>query len=234
MSIEYPYYVYRHIRPDTGQVFYVGLGKNRRDTYRYERAYAKHDGNSFWMNIVNKLGGNYITEIMMEFNDLEECKQKEIELIALYGRRNKNIGTLVNLTDGGDGLAGFIATEEYRQKKREQVSNGKHPNFGKKLSAETCRRKSEALKGTRHFMYGKTLSDEWKDNIRKSKYGSGNPMFGKCGEQHHRAKVIINLENGIVYFGINEAAKAHNINPKTLYQYIDGTRINKTSLVGVN
>src|SRR5690606_30933697 len=154
---------------------------------------------------------DYKVEIVMEFNDYNECRQKEMELIKLYGRRNKNEGTLVNLTDGGDGTVGFIATEEYRRKKREQVSNGKHPNFGKKLSAETCRKKSIALKGENHHLFGKRLPKEWKDNMRKSKYGKDNPMFGKCAEKHPQSKMVINLESGIVYYCVREAAEAHNI-----------------------
>lgn len=43
------FYVYRHIRRDTGEVFYIGKGfKNR--------AYSFLNRNPYWHNIVNKCG----------------------------------------------------------------------------------------------------------------------------------------------------------------------------------
>ena len=41
------YYVYRHIRLDTNQPFYIGVGSGKRDTSTKSR-------NIFWHNITNK------------------------------------------------------------------------------------------------------------------------------------------------------------------------------------
>lgn len=110
------YYLYRHIRLDTGEPFYIGIGTKFTDrayTYKgiYRRAFVKSKRNNFWKSIVNKTG--YEVEILLESDDYKFINQKEIELITLYGRRDLNKGTLVNLTDGGDGVFNLISRNEY-------------------------------------------------------------------------------------------------------------------------
>lgn len=102
------YYLYKHVRLDKNQVFYVGIGTIKKKithlsikTNRYKRAYEKSNRNKYWKNIVNKT--NYKVEILLESDNLDFIKTKEIEFIKLYGRRDLKQGTLVNLTDGGDG-----------------------------------------------------------------------------------------------------------------------------------
>lgn len=226
-----PYYIYRHIRLDTNQVFYIGKGKLRKNSY--ERAYATSRRNQFWHNVVNKNGGKYEIEILMEFDNEVDCDNKEKEFIALYGRADLHKGTLTNLTDGGDGSTNIVCTEQTRQKLRARFSGKNHPNFGKKLSAETCRKKSEALKGKKHHLFGKKLTKKWKDNIRKSKFGVNNPAFGKTGFNSPVSKAVKNLKTGEIYGSIAIAAKAEGVSAKALYQYLDGTRKNKTDLVRI-
>ena len=49
---------------------------------------------------------------MFECTTREEAYQKEREFVALYGRVDKQTGTLVNRTDGGGWLKGAIWTTE--------------------------------------------------------------------------------------------------------------------------
>jgi hypothetical protein len=107
-------YVYRHIRLDTNEVFYIGVGSD--DNYR--RAHDTTQRNEFWKRIAEKTPH----EVDILFDDIvrDEALEKEKEFIALYGRRNINAGTLVNLTDGGEkGPNGWQPTEEQRAKMRE-------------------------------------------------------------------------------------------------------------------
>lgn len=113
------YYLYRHIRLDTNQVFYIGIG-SKRDSINYQkikteysRAYSKHERSEYWKNIVSKY--SYKIEIILESNDYEFIKQKEIEFIALYGRKDLKKGMLCNMTDGGDGIVNYIASDELRK-----------------------------------------------------------------------------------------------------------------------
>lgn len=99
-------YVYRHIRLDKNQPFYIGIGSDS----KYNRAYSKNNRNNYWNNIVNKF--DYRVDIIMDDLTWEEACDKEIELIELYGRIDLNLGTLVNLTNGGDGMSGINMTKE--------------------------------------------------------------------------------------------------------------------------
>lgn len=98
-----PFFVYRHIRLDTNQPFYVGIGKKPKKyngyNTEYKRAYTTSHRNSYWKNIVNKT--DYKVEILWESENLEEVQLKEIEFISLYGRKEDG-GTLANMTSGGE------------------------------------------------------------------------------------------------------------------------------------
>ena len=97
------YYTYIHIRNDTGKVFYVGKGTNK-------RAYSKHDRNDLWQKIVAKHG--YTVEIISEWETAEEAFQDEIRLIDRY----KNDGLAVaNFTLGGDGTTGHKHSTETKK-----------------------------------------------------------------------------------------------------------------------
>lgn len=98
MYTEYmDFYVYLHKRATDGKVFYVGKGT------RY-RATAKHGRSEFWKNIVAKHGlvVEYAQRGMQEWWAFE----LEQELISMYGREN-----LCNLTDGGEGASGCVASD---------------------------------------------------------------------------------------------------------------------------
>lgn len=234
MPLAQGYYIYRHIRPSDGTPFYIGRGRFRKDRNPIpERAQSKTSRNIYWQRIAEKEGG-FNFEIMLDGMSREEADQKEKEFIRLYGKA-KDGGMLANITDGGEGgQTIFEFTEEYRKIMSERVKGEKHPNYGRKLKPETIKKKSEAITGIKHYLYGKKLTEDWKNNIRKSKIGKNNPMYGKTGFNHPMGKPVINLENGIFYGSVQEAAKAHNVNPKTLYQYLDGTKKNKTMLMRVN
>ena len=92
--------VYEHLRNDTKEVFYVGIGKTER------RAYRKDNRNPYWKNIVNKVG--YTVNIVYKDIEHKEAKKIEILLIEKYGRKNLGLGNLVNMTDGGEGVLGLI------------------------------------------------------------------------------------------------------------------------------
>ncbi len=110
------YYIYRHIRLDKNQPFYIGVGtkksfiKDWTRTSAYYRANEKGGRNKIWCNIVNKTP--YVVEILLESNNEDFIFEKEIEFIKLYGRIDKKTGTLANLTDGGRGTKRLIISKK--------------------------------------------------------------------------------------------------------------------------
>lgn len=152
-------YVYRHIRLDTMAPYYIGVGRD--DVGKYVRSESKSGRSRFWHNITNKHGNRI--DILLDDLSWDEAIEKEIEFINIYGRMDKG-GILCNLTDGGEGTAGILYSEETRQK-MSAAKKGKgcpqhliDANVGRKLTAE------HKLKiGMRHT--GTTKSPECKAKI---------------------------------------------------------------------
>ena len=126
--------VYRHRRLDNYEVFYVGIAST------LYRPYNKTSRNKFWKNIVSKT--NYNVEIIATVEDWKTACELEEFLIQEYGRRDLKTGTLVNMTDGGEGAPGTIISEETKLKLRNK-------NKGKKLTEEHKKKIGLANKGRR-------------------------------------------------------------------------------------
>lgn len=219
-------YIYRHLKPK-GEVFYIGIGKSK----NFKRAYSKYKRSAFWLDIVNKYG----YEIQILKNDLswEEACELEKVLINYYGRRDLGLGTLVNLTDGGEGLVNPSILERKRRSDVKKLQTGQlSPTWGRKHTEEEkvkMRGKRESMSGEKHPQYGKK-----RPNIseRMSKItGDKHPCFGKLP---HNAKIVLNLQTGIFYDSAKEASLYHNIEYSNLKKYLNGTyNIEKINLIYV-
>jgi plasmid stability protein len=210
-------YVYRHIRLDTNQPFYIGIAKN--DDTTYSRAHYKYKSkrNKIWLDIINKT--SYEVEILFEDLTWEEACQKEIEFITLYGRVDLKTGTLANMTKGGDGMVGVVRSEEYRLQVSERQKNGKAYWFGKKLSKEHKEKIAAHL-------WGRKVSEETRDKLRNALKGEKNPNYGKVS---HRAMKVIDTETNIIYDSIMSCQKLTNY--KKLQEKLSGKRKNLTPIV---
>jgi hypothetical protein len=109
-------YIYRHIRLDINEPFYIGIGS---DT-NYKRAYNKKGRSYAWKDIAYKI--QYKVDILLDGLSWEEVCMKEIEFIKLYGRRDLNLGPLVNFTDGGEGQINRKDSLETKLKKSKPKS----------------------------------------------------------------------------------------------------------------
>lgn len=156
------WYVYRHIRLDKNEPFYIGIGNKK----NYSRAYQVKDDrrNDIWNKIYNKT--KIEIDILLDNLTKEQASEKEKEFINLYGRKDLKNGSLCNMTDGGDGIWNCIRSEETRQKLREQKIKEKNPMFGKKQSEETKLKRIKSL-------VGKKRSDEVKMKQSLSSVKSG-------------------------------------------------------------
>jgi len=109
--------VYQHIRQDNGNVFYVGIGKTNK------RAYCRINRNRHWKNIANKC--DYDVEIIYKDITWELACNMEKYLIESYGRNDLNLGSLVNMTNGGDGVNGVVYSKERNEKVSNSLKNRK-------------------------------------------------------------------------------------------------------------
>ena len=123
-----PFYIYRHIRPDTNEVFYIGKGNNISSS-DYKRKDWKFKRNKIWNDILKKNNGKFVSEVIYECKTEQECNQKETEFILLYGRKNLRNGTLANLTDGGEGCVGMKHSNETLTKLSESAKKRTTPNY---------------------------------------------------------------------------------------------------------
>jgi len=121
----YTHYVYSYLRED-GTPYYIGKGKG-------PRAYRQHGHN------VPVPPSERIAFIKKDISDCE-AKQLEIELISKYGRKDLGTGILRNLTDGGDGMGGWVMRDTTKQKLR-------IANTGKRHTAETRQKMSKSAVG---------------------------------------------------------------------------------------
>lgn len=103
-------YVYTHIRLDTNEVFYVGIGTQD----NYIRASRTANRSVFWKNITKKTG--WKVNIVFDNLTWDDACEKEKQLISFYGRKDIGTGILVNHTNGGDGSNGRIFSKETRKK----------------------------------------------------------------------------------------------------------------------
>ena len=107
------HYVYIYNDPKTGEAIYVGKGKEWR-----AHSHKNWSTNSRLKNLIGKRqleGFQVEPEIIAEGSE-ENMLLIEVALIKLYGRQDLATGTLLNSTDGGDGVRN--PSEEVRAKQR--------------------------------------------------------------------------------------------------------------------
>jgi hypothetical protein len=155
------HYLYRHIRLDDDEPFYVGVGTKNKRTHstiesEYNRAYSKSNRSGFWKNIIGVT--EYEVEILLESDDYE-C----------------------NLTDGGEGTVGRVLTKEQKEISRQtaiKTFTGKaqteehirkrflnmcgenNPNFGVVTTEEIKQKLREALSGENSYASKRVINDE--------------------------------------------------------------------------
>lgn len=218
-------YVYRHIRLDKNEVFYIGIGSDNKG--KYTRAFNKYKSvrSDIWSKIVSKT--SYEVEIVLDDLSWEEAKLKEREFIQLYGRKNLNKGSLANLTDGGDGVLGYIMTQETKNKIPHLWKKGRiipEDQLIKLIKTRTSWYKhSDTTKQKISQSHkGKVLSKQSRQQI-------SDTLRAKNLVSPHR-KLVLNLETGIYYDSVTLAAYSLNIPRKYLSRKLSGQRRNDTTM----
>jgi hypothetical protein len=193
-------YVYRHIRLDTNQPFYIGIGSDD----KYNRAYQKRSRNQYWKSIVSNT--NYKVEIIFENLNWEDACKKEIEFISLYGRKDLHKGILCNQTNGGDGVVGH--SKEVLKKISEANKGRISWNKGKSniYSEEKLKHLSEVHKNiseeTRNKMRiaNSIISDEKRKKMSDAQKGNRNASKPRSMEVRIRQSQRMKGKKRIISF----------------------------------
>lgn len=216
------YYVYIHSLA-SGQIFYIGKGKDK-------RAWSSSGRSARWREIASS---GFIVDIVHCQLSEVDALEKERELIKLHK------DSICNVTSGGQGISGYRHSEESKRKiaeknkliqtgkvrskeHREAIGNGSR---GKKKSKEMVAK----LKATKNQdKYKKIAAEVGRRNatdqdIRKKRFASlSKAMKGRVFSNEHRVnlsrsqggKKVRCIETQTIFETASEAAKWLQANGK--------------------
>lgn len=222
------YYLYRHIRLDKNEPFYIGISRNLDGKYKRAYVKGKYKRSEFWINIIKK--SEYKVEIVLDNLTKEEALLKEMEFITLYGRRDLGTGFLVNLSDGGEiplnrslkGLKNIAKSSSSRCGEKSPKYKGKiwaldkrHYNKIKLFTnlseiKKFLGRQNKRIDGIYHNLSGKTTSAYGYIWARENYEEKGLP---KIFFRKPKLK-IIDTKTGKVFKCIEDLCDEYNINKR--------------------
>lgn len=214
------YYLYYHKNPLTKELFYVGIGTNK-------RAWGFISGrNPHYKNYVKKYG-EPIVDIIRENLTKEEACSLEMEFITKYGRKGiEPDGILLNKSIGGEVIALGNKFTEYQKQKIVQAKTGQkynipegriHGSKGKPkpegfMDEELKEKISKANKGKKHTKIHtnkgipRTLETKQKISKANSKpkpNGFGDKLkqvvnYKLIGEKNSKSILQFDIQNNLI------------------------------------
>ena len=148
------YYTYAYLRED-GTPYYIGKGKAGRinNTLHNIHLPVKEERRIF---------------LKKNLTD-EQARKHEIYMIAVLGRKDLGTGILRNMTDGGEGCAGRVLSEETKKKLSDSHKGRKKSEAHRKALSEAAKKR--------------VVSDKWRASVSAAKIGKytkeENPSWGK-------------------------------------------------------
>ena len=183
--------VYQHRRKDTGEVFYVGIGKSEKRAYDKARRYKP------WKDFVKN--HEYYVEITHKDIILEEAASIEKYLIAFYGRRDLGQGPLVNMTDGGEGTKNLSQESRSKMAVNKGMFGELNYFYGKKHDGD--------------------LSRFGKQNVGREAWSKGKKLIGEkysIGGKKNKGKIPRNANSICVNKdNVNKYIKKENLEDYT-------------------
>jgi group I intron endonuclease len=165
---------------------YVGITK-----FSLEERFCQHIKRGFILTeAIRKYGKDLFSiELIEEVETAERAYELEIFYIEKYNTKSPNG---YNLTDGGDGIFGWEATEEYRKECSERVKElhkqKKVGMYGKKHTEQTREKMKESAKEVeRTWLIGRKHSPETIELLRQKNLGRKHTeeTRQKIKENHH-------------------------------------------------
>jgi group I intron endonuclease len=182
---------------------------------------AKHH-RATWIRHCLKNGFTPVIELLFEVSG-DGCAE-EIETIAKY----KKLGySLVNSTDGGEGVTGYIPTEETLKKLSKSLKGRKVWNKGLTgiYSKETKSKWSQIRKGKIGPRLGQSVTQETRLRQSKAKVGKKQSLCTRLKRSKTSGgKLFICLDNNKEYLFTNDAAKDLNVHQGNISACLRGVR----------
>ena len=168
--------VYKHLKKDTNEVFYVGEGN-------LTRPFTMTSRNQHWHNVVNKYG--YDIEIVKGGLSKEEALQLEYEMITEIGL---------------DNLSNIVEDNRYGHKNHTEETKRKigEANKGKKHTEESKQNMSKGQKGKK--VWNKGLKGVQKSSKRKIVLDTINGIYY---ESLREASDLLKIKYGTLSYQIN-------------------------------
>lgn len=203
------FYIYEHIRPDTGTVFYVGKG-------RRGRAATYSNRSAHWNNVVNKSGGREVKYLAKDLDE-ELAFLCEIEAIDKYRRLGIK---LVNKTNGGEGTSGYsyVMSEKHKNKIAAAKTGIPRPT---EMVERMRKTKTGKLTGADNPFFGKKHTEKTKEIIRQKSASRTHTKEAKAkisatllenAKKSKLSKPVYCITNGVTYFSAGDAARKLNLN----------------------
>ena len=223
-------YVYRHIRIDKNEPFYIGIGCDSGGLYKRAYDFYSCRRSIVWNKIYNKT--EISVDILVDEITYQQAQEKEVEFIKLYGRKDIGTGILTNKTDGGDALPGLVFTESHRKKLSDKAKS--RPPQSEELRNRFIKARvgksswNKGISGSASHAYGIVRSDETKLKCSVSKQGAKNAMFGKTGASNPNMKGVIQMfKDGELlgeYEGLYDCQDKTGLRAKAVSRCVRGER----------
>lgn len=239
------YCVYMHTSPSNKR--YIGITCQSTDErWRNGDGYKRCTG---FYRAIQKYGwGNIKHEVLLSNLSFEEATSAEKDYIKKYKTHNKYYG--YNCTDGGEGVCGWKANEEQREKNRQaKLKQWQNPEFRTKLTIERQQRgatveEKERLKQMSIAQWGnpqmrarltehlrEIAQDESCKKVRSQKLKElwienperfmNNRQY-KTGVENKTSKPVRCIDTGIVYANAREADRETGISYKSISNCANG------------
>ena len=206
------YYNYIKIDPYTLIPRYVGKGKGNRHqlSHSYNKTYMG------WLKNLKINGLEPITEIINVTCENTAFRLEQF-LINQYGRKDLGTGSLLNHTNGGEGISGYRHTEETKKNQSKKMMGNKNC-LGRRQKEETKEKIRKAHIGKKNL----ALSERNRIHCGENSYSFGKPGWSAGKKRPEHSKFM--KENNPKYWlgkknlKLSEKMKGHSRNLGTHYK----------------
>lgn len=193
------FYTYIYRDPSKSlEAFYVGKGKNSR-AYVHLKRTDKHP----LVHRIKRMKSDGIEPIIEIIEALDEDHALFLEkcLIDIFGRKDIGTGTLLNLTDGGDGLANPSITTRKKMSQNQKDRMANNPKIKDNLCRTGKKHKDETKEKMR--MAKKNMPEESKDRLRTLRCGKSHSENTKRKMKDSQRAKAVNVGTIWVNDGVN-------------------------------